>query len=364
MGTIALNSVLAFDATLAYVFSFECYGFQPSANRLTIYDNSTGAAVYNVRNSSTQSSKHPLAANTLINGKSYYAKITAYYNTGNTEQSLESSASGVFKCLSTPVWKLDISPGATIGMSSHGFTVTYTQAQNETVDEYQIDVYSASHTLFWSSGILYDTSISPAVSGLANGEIYFVRAHGVTTHGMELDTRVGTTDINFSVEYNAPGLYSLAYLEQNKYGGWVSVSTNIASIEGKSGSASPVVYVENKAIDLTSANASVVFDSNFKTGKSFIIQYSGKSFTVNNCILEIRPDSGPCAKVFLRSGTFNSTDGVRQFLELRVLDAVEYVIYSNKIVPPNTADNLMLWIQRKNGLYKIVLANMNAGGAA
>ena len=205
MATVYVKSISAYDAANAQVVSFGYSGNQCIKNRIIVYNNSTAAVVYD-NTVTTYSLTHTIPAGTLTNGTSYYCTITAYYMDGATERSVVSSVSNVWKCLSTATWSFNgLSEGTVIGNSYYTFTMTYSQAQSETVNEYYIVLYNQSGTVYWSSGVLYDSSASTQVTGLPNDTVLYARAYGTTVNGLTLDTG----NISVTVDYVSPTLYSV-----------------------------------------------------------------------------------------------------------------------------------------------------------
>lgn len=360
MATIALNRIDAFDATTEYVATFRYTGNQLVANKLIIYDSNTNVEVYNVKVSS-MTQKHPIPAGTLTNGESYYATITGFYMNGITEESVTSSPSTVFLCLDTPTWSINIEPGEVINASSYEVEITYIQKQGEPIDEFQIDVFTASKVLFWSSGILYNASEKITIDGLNDGDMYYIRAYGITTHGMAIDTRDASTknDINFAVKYDTPGVFSMAYLTQNKYEGWVRITTDIASIEGYSGDGSEIKYVNNNtAADLSDGNI-IVFDKNFQFSKDYTLIFQGKNFAINKPFLEFSDGSESYVALIMRKGTFEGSTGERWFIELLASGGAEHVIFSEKFAPLPTSAMLQVFLTRTGGLYNIIVTMLS-----
>lgn len=348
MATVYVKSISAYDATSAQVISFGYSGNQCIKNRIIIYNNSTAVVVYD-NTVTTYALEHTIPAGTLTNGTSYYCTITAYYMNGATEESVTSSASNVWKCLTTATWSINgISSGTVIGNSYYDFKINYSQAQNEVVNEYYLVLYNPSGTTYWSSGVLYDISATTTATGLPNNTVLYVRAYGTTVNGLSLDTG----KIEITIDYQVPNLYSVAYLENDKWHGWVKATTNILDVEGTgSGTYS---FVSDKYVDLSSANSSVVFNNNFTLSGNFIVEALGYNVSANKSVITLGGDNLTVVATF-RSGTFSS--GTLFFAELKELNS-GYVLCSNMIEIPPSTNLIHLWIKRKNGMYDCTIANM------
>jgi hypothetical protein len=228
--------------------------------------------------------------------------------------------------------------------------MTYSQAQSETVNEYYIVLYNQSGTVYWSSGALYDSSASIPVTGLPNDTILYARAYGTTVNGLALDTG----NISVSIDYVSPTLYSVAYLENDKWHGWVKVTTNVLAIEGTG--TGTYSFIDNKYVDLTASGSSVTFAENFNLSGDFIVEALGYSVSANKSVITMSGTDLSITVTF-RSGTFES--GELFFAELKEANS-GYVLYSNMISVPSSSDFVHLWVQRKSGMYNLAIANKGA----
>jgi len=270
---------------------------------------------------------------------------------GATEESVTSSASNVWKCLSTADWSFNgLSEGTVIGNSYYTFTMSYSQAQSEIINEYYIVLYNQSGTLYWSSGALHDIAAETTITGLPNNTIFFARAYGTTVNGLAVDTG----NIAITVDYVSPTLYSVAYLENDKWHGWIKATTNVLGIEGTG--AGTYSFVENKYVDLTSSDSSVTFAENCRLSGDFIVEAGGYSVSANKSVLPMG-GANLSITVTFRSGVFDG--GEMFFAELREANS-GYVLYSNMIAVPSSSDFIHLWVQRKSGMYNCTIANMGA----
>jgi len=351
MSTVYVKNVAAFDAAKEQTITFGYSGNQCTKNRIVVYDSTTNASVYD-DTVTTYILAHTIPAGTLVNGNSYYCTITAYYTVSSVEYSVVSSPSNVFKCLSTPSWAfVGLSDGAIIGNSYYTFTMTYSQAQNESVNEYYIVLYNTSGTTYWTSGALYDISASTTVEGLPRNSEFYLRAYGTTVNGLNFDTRNPTTgaDISVMVDYTTPSIYAVAELESNKWKGWEKISSNFAAVEGSP--VSTVTYINNDYADLTSNT--VTFDNGVLFSGDYIIEMQAYNITLNSVFKEIPGDNTKLTLIF-RQGTFST--GTKFFAELREIHS-NYVLYSNYLDVPASTDLIHIWVQRKGGLFNLIIAN-------
>jgi hypothetical protein len=354
MATVYVKNITAFDATNAQIINFGYFGNQCTKNRIVIYNSSTNASVYD-DTVTTYNLAHTIPAATLTNGTSYYCTVTAYYSVNNIEYSVTSSSSNVFKCLATAIWNINgLSDGSVIGNSYYDFTMTYSQAQSETVNEYYIVLYDASGSIYWTSGALYDTSATTRVSGLPNNTVFCVRAYGTTTNGLPLDTRNSTTgaDLTVTVDYTVPSIYSIAELENSKWDGWIKVSSNFATVEGVSDSTA--VYINNDYADLTSN--SVTFNSGVLISGDYIIEAQAYNIKPNSSFIKI---SGTDVELTIMFKQMTLAAGTKFFAELSEKNS-GFVLYSNYLDVPASTDLIHVWLQRKSGLFGLTIANKGA----
>lgn len=353
MSTVYVNRVNAFDATKVNVISFGYSGPQCIKNRIVIYDNLTANVVFDNTITSFNLA-HTIPSGVLTNGKSYYCTITAYYKENNVEYGVTSASSNVFRCISTPVWKFsNISDNSTIGNSYYGFLIDYMQLEGERVNEFYVVVYTASHSVFWTSNAIYDQTSTIMVTGLSNDTTYYVRAYGTTVNGFVLDTRDTDTgvDLQINVKYDLPSIYSLAYLENNRWQGYVRVSTNAAGVEGKSLTGESIVFIDNKYADLTNGT-SVIFDNGYQLGSNYTLDGLSYGIRIDMPFISFIENS---LVLTFRQSIFS--DGEKFFAELKDTKT-NYVLYSNMITPPSTVDMIYFWIQRKDNLYNLKIENM------
>lgn len=316
-----------------------------------VYNSSTAAVVYD-NTVTSYSLTHTIPAATLSNGTSYYCTITAYYMDGGTEKSVLSSSSNVWKCLSAATWSINgISEGTVIGNSYYTFTMNYSQAQSEAINEYYIVLYNQSGTVYWNSGALYSSSTESTVTGLPNNTVLYARAYGTTVNGLSLDTG----NLLVTIDYEVPNIYSVAYLENDKWHGWVKVTTNILDVEGTG--VGTYNFIDSKYINLTASGSSVTFTENFNLSGDFIVEAKGYDVSANKSVITMSGTNLSIVVTF-RSGTF--TGGTLFFAELKEANS-GYVLYSNMIATPSSSDFIHLWIQRKDGMYNFTIANMGVG---
>lgn len=353
MASVSVNSIAAFDSANERKITFRYEGNQCIANTITVYNSSTNASVYSHRVTSFALS-HTIPAGTLTNGVSYYVKITAHYMDGSNESSVTSAASNIFMCLATPTWSFaGITNDSIVNNATLSLTMTYVQAQNEEMNEFYIEVYTASHNLFHQSTAIYDVSSAYTVTGLEDDSVYYLRAHGTTVNGLVVDTRdLNPNDIKITVSFTLADVYSLAYLENLPDRGVIRVSLNVASIEGKSGSGQDITFVDNEYVDLT--DDSLIFNENIRVSGDYAFLIEGKDFSINQEIFKLESlDKKDTVTVYIRSVTKRGATGY--FAELRRTNVnfpFDYVIYTSPLLI-SLSDDIKIFVRHKSGLFDL-----------
>lgn len=276
-----LNSIAAFDATQEHIFSFiSIGGDQVLGSQLTIYDNETGAQVYQ-GNYTSFKFEHPLAAGTLTNGKYYNATISTI---NNASELSEPSNPVAFYCYTTPVLTItNIPASGTIEQSNYTFQGNYVQAEGELLNGYQYTLYDSNKEQINQSAILYDGLYQHTFSGMANDTSYYVELSGSTIN----NTPVSSGLLLFTIRYIQPASFAICDLVNNCQNGFIQISSNIVSIDGKS-EPDPPKYIDNKEVDLTDNGSWVQWEEGFNIQNDFTMRIWGRSFGDNEPIVTMK----------------------------------------------------------------------------
>lgn len=276
-----LNSIAAFDATQEHIFSFiSIGGDQVLGSQLTIYDNETGAQVYQ-GNYTSFKFEYPLAAGTLTNGKYYNATISTINNAGEFS---EPSNPVAFYCYTAPVLTItNIPASGTIEQSNYTFQGNYVQAEGELLNGYQYTLYDSNKEQISQSAILYDGLYQHTFSGMANDTSYYVELSGSTIN----NTPVSSGLLLFTIRYIQPASFAICDLVNNCENGFIQISSNIVSIDGKS-EPDPPKYIDNKEVDLTDNGSWVQWEEGFNIQNDFTMRIWGRSFGDNEPIVTMK----------------------------------------------------------------------------
>lgn len=276
-----LNSIAAFDATQEHIFSFiSIGGDQVLGSQLTIYDNETGSQVYQ-GNYTSFKFEYPLPAGTLTNGKYYNATISTI---NNASEFSEPSSPVAFYCYTAPVLTItNIPASGTIEQSNYTFQGNYVQAEGELLNGYQYTLYDSNKEQISQSAILYDGLYQYTFSGMANDTSYYVELSGSTIN----NTPVSSGLLLFTIRYIQPASFAICDLVNNCQNGFIQISSNIVSIDGKS-EPDPPKYIDNKEVDLTDDGSWVQWDEGFNIQNDFTMRIWGRSFGDNEPIVTMK----------------------------------------------------------------------------
>lgn len=345
-----LYPVSAFDKVNAKDFTFTWSGFQSVKNKLIIKNNLSNAIVYS-QEQITMQLKHTLPINTLVNGTLYNAQIQVFDSFNNTSVL---SDPVLFYCYAAPLFNFsNLTNNQAINSSSYGLQLSYSQAQGEVLNSYQINLYNAGLHIIHQSGVRYDTSVLKyTVSGLENDQAYYIEAVGKTLNGMD----VTTGKIFITVEYIQPNVFNLLSTINLDKQGVIKYNSNIVSIVGTS-SPSPT-YIDNSKIDLTANGTWAKFSEDFTIEKDFTLQIHGYNFPYEKQLV-VLDNNIHQIEVKLRKNKFNSQTMEKAYLELISHGRnANYFLISNYIDVPLPTDMLQFWVRRKNNYYELKLSKI------
>lgn len=322
-----LNSIAAFDATQEHIFSFiSIGGDQVLGSQLTIYDNETGAQVYQ-GNYTSFKFEYPLAAGTLTNGKYYNATISTI---NNASEFSEPSNPVAFYCYTAPVLTItNIPASGTIEQSNYTFQGSYVQAEGELLNGYQYTLYDSNKEQISQSAILYDGLYQHTFSGMANDTSYYVELSGSTIN----NTPVSSGLLLFTIRYIQPASFAICDLVNNCENGFIQISSNIVSIDGKS-EPDPPKYIDNKEVDLTDDGNWVQWDEGFNMQNDFTMRIWGRSFGDNEPIVTMKNELD----------TNNSPNRIEmRFMATNIVDTLpNYIFAEGDIVTTENAVNELI----------------------
>lgn len=224
----SINRIIPPDPNSSFSIEFQYSGEQFRAHRAIIIDADTYTTVYDKRQIGT-SRNHIVPEKTLTAGKRYVTQVQVF-DSENESQGNSSPLSDQmpFYCFTTPVFKFsNIKNGEVVKSASISPSLSYSQAENETIRDYQIALYDQFQILVASHVYYGEIEGSCTFYSLENNKMYYVRATGETTNGIPLDTDY----IQINVSYSQMPATSVFTLENVYDGGYINIQTSIKDIK-------------------------------------------------------------------------------------------------------------------------------------
>lgn len=137
----------------------------------------------------------------IVNGKEYKLIITQYFDDNGTEKSVRQSSASVFITRANPSFTLSSVP-ATVTSSRYTFTLSFSQAQGDTLDwiRYQIAQGSDTENPIYDSGNIYGAAVFTCTyGGFRSGYFYSFKATAQTSSGVLLSTGWAAFAVSYSV---------------------------------------------------------------------------------------------------------------------------------------------------------------------
>jgi hypothetical protein len=334
----------AFDSKNQQQIRFKWNGAQSFGNSCIIRENVSNNIVYQATQTTMQLA-HTIPANTLTNGKLYNARIASIDVNGNIS---DYSNPILFYCYTTPTFELsNITYNQVIKNSSYQLQLNYSQPENEYLKTFEIGLYDLSRSIIKSSGMLYFgmNDLFYELHDLEDNQSYYVKATGITTNGMYIETDY----IYFSVNYEQPAAFSILTLENVSNSGYIKLQSNIKTIKCYTGK--EPIFLYDEYIDLRDDVLGI--NDGFSFDNDFVINCSGYGFS-EGLIMQLF-DGTNIINVYYRKGTYDVNNGLEKvFIELNVpVSFTKYCCFSNYIDVPSDTDELSIWIKRENGLFSI-----------
>lgn len=346
----------AFDATNSYTFTFSVSGGdQVVGNKLVIAKQDSGEIVYN-KTITSFSFSHTVTANTLTNGTYYNA--TLYTNNSN---GVTSPASNIvqFYCYAAPQITFSNFPAdSIIKNGTYNFQAEYTQNESEALNSYIYNLYDSQRILISTSGTKYvgsitvpPTEIEYSFSGLNDNTTYYIEIIGRTINNTEVTTGIK----QFFVKYEVANVFTAVQLTNNCKGGYITVKSNMISIDGISNPNPPLYVFDDTAISIRNENDYVSWNSGFSISGDFTASLWGVDFNEDSTIITLENEKDDSSLVV----NYRS-DGSRVYAELFTTEGnLHYYIVSDKIATPSENDKIQVWFRRVGNLYDIGIININ-----
>lgn len=221
--TPSIAAIQPFDPLYEQNIDFYYEDNQVYKNRVVIIDNQSNTTVYDKTQESMRSYV-TIPAKTLIAGKQYLIQVQVF-DINNNHSNLSDAV--LFQCFSTPLLSfIEITDEEIYRNASINLNLSYSQAENEQIKDYQFVLYTENKIIESISEVFYSSTLSPyTFYSLKNNTKYYIRAYGETVNGMKMDT--GYVAIN--IQYNQIPA-NIAFQLTNEYNkGYIQIETNILS---------------------------------------------------------------------------------------------------------------------------------------
>lgn len=353
-----LIAVPSFDATQSFTFTFtvQSGSSQIVANQLTIRRQSDNTIVYDEKQE-TFKYEHVVNADELTNG-TYYNAVVSVFDANDNQSPI--SIPIQFWCYSTPsISFTNIPANNVITNASFNFSFTYSQNEGEALNSYVINLYNAFQTQIATSGTIYVQSGTPPYSGeylfagFEDSTVYYIEIVGTTING----AIVTTGQVQFSVTYSRPDLFSLVQLTNNCDEGYISLKSNIVIIEGTS-NPDPPTYIDDKEVDLTENGTWVEWNDGYSISGDFLTRLWFRNPNPYTQILQFSNTQGQTITINYMLGyeNVNSTN-LQSYVEAYVqsIEGMNYYIFSNYIDTLDDTNYYNVWLTRENNIYELQL---------
>ncbi|WP_143322488.1 hypothetical protein [Clostridium sp. HBUAS56010] len=341
-----IHPIAPFDPSVGTNINFTWSGNQIYKVRCIIKNNATGTTVHDSTISTMKQSYTLSPTSSLISGIKYVAYITVF-DVNNVESSIQSIGTPVY-CFTTPTFNLSVSNGDIIRASSYSVGINYSQSEGESLNWFNITLYSYQKTVMETSGQVFDTSnLSYIISNLQNATQYYIRATGETVNGMSLDTG----HILVTASYTTAQILSKLELNNIPETGAIEIKSNIASTEGTP--EKDVVYVDGEWVDLT--DNAVTFNEGFEVNGDFTAIFHFKKPKRNAVIKEFGTKDRLNIKIYYRIGSYSDSNGEKAYFELVANSCgINHVVNSNYVeVYSDDLHKYTLLINRISGLFDV-----------
>jgi hypothetical protein len=269
---------LTIDANVDYILSWQTSGNISTSYSIIIYNNDTGIVAWELPRTYSQALTYKIPANTLLNGLEYKIRMTVW-------DSLDQWATSqfvVFHTSSTPV--ATINPIDTIGNHTYLFQATYSQAENNPLSFYVVNLYNADRTLFKTSGTKTDGLMEHRFDLLKNDTNYFIEF--VVTSKIGLTSTSGL--IPFTVVYENPAMYFELTADTNPEKASVKLNWKVREVIGKS-DVKPT-YIAGTKLDVRGGK--VYFDEGFEISSDFTLKIWFEHLTKNEDVIYLKGSNG------------------------------------------------------------------------
>ena len=345
-----IPNMTPWDADKEYQMQFNYSGGLPVSNRLIVYEDQTGAQVYD-RTETSSHFYHTLVAGSLKigdtgNGYKYRAQVIVSDNNGIT--SLISDRT-YFDCLSAPVFRYLSPPSESVVVNKPAINmlILYTQDQDEVLDSFQHKLYNYSKQEIATSGVIYNKYgkeipyIDYTFSGLENKTHYYIQSEGVTKKGIPVQTSLVHVFVDFEQQETKNVLNTYA----DEYG-TVTGNLHVIAIDADENS-EDYEYIGSQVVLL---DQDIHYNKDFEIVGDFTCSLKARMTRGNKRLLKMNRKN---TAGYIELTSFLYENNVVYHLKVNN-GMTDYNLFSE---PMNVSDNdeVLIHFRRLNNIYKLVV---------
>lgn len=336
MAKPTINQIRSFDAATEKAVEITWSG-TISGTRIVIFESSTGDQVYDSDMVTGTSPRITIPANTLSNGRQYYAGVYVYDRTGAISDLSDYS---FFICYSTPIFRFSGISGTTITIDSTGYEVNidYQQAEGRKMMSYNFYLYDSSKRTVSVSDTFYDESFHYNYKGLLDSE-YYIQAIGETVDNVHVETDL----IKIVSTKKSGDSYYVFNVTNNHVNGYIEYNTNVVQIEY---TGDEDFVVKNGRLDLTDGRV-LYYDQGYRISGDFSIYVKVKNLKADSetPFVMLNDDESNAIKIFL----IQKDDKARFVLNV----ADTYYLFSDYFTFNKKVSSCYVVVKKKNGIYDL-----------
>lgn len=271
-----MNSVI--DTNKDYKFSWKTSGDVSASFSLAVYKASDNSLVWQLPQTFSYAMSYTIPAGSIPNGDTYQLVITVWNSTNQSA----SSQPVIFTASSSPT--AIVEPIGTVGSNTYLFSATYSQAENDPLSSYIVNLYNSNNVLLLTSGTLTDGLMEYRFDTLKSGQSYFIEF--VITSKKGLTNTSGL--ISFDVVYDNPNMYFEVTADKIPEKAGVKLNWSINQVVGKTTIAP--IYLNNEELDVT--NGKLYFDEGYEIPNDFTLKIWFRDIAIGTDLITMNGSNG------------------------------------------------------------------------
>lgn len=295
---------------------------------INIYNNADGVLVYSLPRTYSYAMSYTIPANSIPNGVVYKISITVW----NASEQSAISQFVVFTASSTPV--VTVPAISTVGNHSYLFTATYSQAENDPLSTYTVNLYTSEQSLLKTSGVKTDGLMEHRFDLMKNDTTYYIEFIVTSKKGLSKSSGL----IQFTVVYENPSLYFELSAETIPEKASVKLNWSVRQVIGKT-TVEPI-YVNGTELDIR--NGRLFFDEGFSADSDFTLKIWFRDIVKNTDLIKFNGSNG---NIRLQNKSDN------KFHLYKSVNGFNY----HYETPAITGTNFYLCVQQKSGHIDIFI---------